>query len=76
MKYIRFEYAGFVIFEEDQKHSDIALKFPNDTILSAGFVKIAFEEDQIGVYGESASLSKACNPDDGKALYHKLSYGY
>ena len=73
MKYIQFEYAGYVIFEQAQKHSDIAKKFQMDNVLSAGFVSGVIEEDQISCHGESQSLRKSAKPNDCKYIYRKLS---
>ena len=73
MKYINLEYAGYIIFDKTQKHSDMAKKFPNDNVLSAGFIEVAAEEDCIACYGESTSLKKESKPDDSKYLERRLS---
>ena len=76
MKYINLEKAGFVIFEESQKHSNIAKKFPKDTVLSAGFVIFTDIESHLKVYGESISLGKKCDPDDESSLCDKITETY
>lgn len=73
MKYIRLDYAGFVIFEESQKHSDIAKLYPNDTVLSAGFVRGVLEDGQIDCSGESTSLNKKADEEDSDDLKRKIS---
>jgi len=73
MKYIRFELAGLVVFEEGQEHSIIAKKFPNDKIISAGFVNLMIDEDQVQCYGESLSLNSSPNKEDNKRLWRRLS---
>jgi hypothetical protein len=66
MKYIRFDFAGFVIFGKNQKHSDVAALYPNDTPLSAGFVMVdpCVEDGKVCVYGESQSLGISSNKKD------------
>ncbi len=59
MKYIRFEHTGFVIFQRDINHNDMAKNFPNDTPISAGFVN-----KNLQVYGESESLKLKSDPSD------------
>ena len=78
MKYIKFEYAGFVVFDKSQKHSDVAEKYPNDTVLSAGFVEMGIDQAiQIGCYGESTSLNKKAEKGDAEKLFRRLSlYAY
>jgi len=78
MKYIKFDYAGFIIFDKSQKHSEIAKKFPNDTVLSAGFVEMSLDTaDQVGCYGESTSLNKKSEKGDREMLFRRLSlYAY
>ena len=77
MKYINFENNGFVLFERHQNHSDIAQKFPNDKILSAGFVGMSVDEDQIQCSGESVTLKTKSQVSDRERLYRKLSiYSY
>ena len=75
MKYINFENAGVVIFEDHQVHKDIAEKFPNDKVLSAGFMNAwAIGDDLIvGTHGESVTL-KASNSDSlGGSNSNRLS---
>ena len=74
MKYIHLEYAGYVIFDKAQKHSDIASKFPKDNVLSAGFVNLNIEgEEQVQCHGESTSLRKSVDKEDEKWIYRRLS---
>ena len=73
MKYIRLEHAGFVIFEQSQKHADVAQKFPNDTVISAGFVSGTMEEDQIWAEGQSQSLHKSAKDEDSSWLWRRIS---
>lgn len=73
MKYINFKYAGFVIFEQSQNHSDIAEKFPMDEVESAGFVSMSLDEDQVGCHGDSMTLKTKPAPSDASMLYRRLS---
>jgi hypothetical protein len=73
MKYIRFEFAGFIIFEKTLNHSDIAKKFPDDKIISAGFMGLMIDEDQVQCYGESQSLNSGPNKKDNMWLWRRLS---
>jgi len=74
MKYIRFELAGFVVFEEGQKHSDIVKKFPNDKVISAGFVNLMIDKDQVQCHGESQSLNSRPDKEDDMWLWRRLIY--
>lgn len=78
MKYIKFDYAGFVVFDKAQKHSAIASKYPHDTVLSAGFVDMAMEDKgDVSCQGESTSLNVKSQPIDSNLLWRKLSvYNY
>ena len=78
MKYIQFDYAGFVVFERAQKHSAIAKKFPHDTVLSAGFVDMALgDKEDVSCQGESMSLNVKSKPIDSQRLWRKISiYSY
>jgi len=78
MKYIQLEYAGYIIFDKSQKHSDMAKKFPYDKVLSAGFVDSSAENFSMDCYGESQSLNiKADDKWDSDALTRRLSvYSY
>lgn len=73
MKYIYLDYAGFVIFDKSQNHSDMAKKFPNDTVLSAGFVESWSEEFSIQCEGESESLHISSKKGDSEMLTRRLS---
>lgn len=73
MKYIRFEYAGFVIFDNDQIHKDIADKFPDDNVLSAGNIALTCDETDINLYGESLTLKTEPKIEDIRGLYRKMS---
>ena len=72
MKYIRFKYAGFVIFDNNQIHKDIADKFPDDTVLSAGNIALACDEIDISLYGDSITLNAAPKREDVHSLYRKI----
>jgi hypothetical protein len=77
MKYIRLDYAGFIVFDKSQKHSDMAKKFPHDTVLSAGFVESWSEEFSISCQGESESLHIKSDENDSAMLTRRLSaYSY
>ena len=73
MKYIRFKYAGFVVFEETQTHKSIAKRFPTDEIESAGFVSGTFDKEYLGCHGESTTLNVSSKPNDSEWLYRRLS---
>ena len=73
MKYINLEYAGMIVFDKGQKHSDMARKFPHDTVLSAGFVESSSDELSFSCFGESTSLDKQSDADDGETLQRRLS---
>jgi hypothetical protein len=73
MKYIHLELAGYILFEQGQKHSTMAKRFPTDTVISAGFVEGAIDKDQITCCGESSSLNKSSKPQDSDYVYRRLS---
>ena len=74
MKYIRLEYAGYIIFDQSQKHSDVAKKYPTDKVISAGFLNLMIEDkDKIQCYGESTSLNKSVEKIDEDMLFRRLS---
>lgn len=54
MKYIVFDYDFPIIFPTWQDHKDIASKFKNYKVTSAGMISIV--EGKIQCYGESVSL--------------------
>ena len=70
MKYIRLENAGYIIFDQGQKHDDIARMFPTDNVLSAGF--IGLQEDSVRCFGESQSLNKKSDPEDKTYIRRRL----
>ena len=72
LKYIKFEYAGFIIFQDAQNHKDIAEKFPNDNVLSAGNISVLCEENDVSIYGESLSLNAALSHKDRQRIFPKL----
>lgn len=71
MKYIRFEHAGFVIFEDTQSHKDIAKNFPEDKPMSAGFVSYC-EWMGPACHGNSMGLSLSCDSKDTEWLRRSL----
>jgi hypothetical protein len=75
MKYILFEDAGYVIFEGGTKHSTMVYKYPNDKVISAGFVNIndTAEESALSCYGESQSLDIKSDEKDTEYLARRLS---
>lgn len=72
MKYIRFEHAGFVIFETSQSHKDIAKKFPQDKPISAGLVSYSEWMEGPVCHGNSMSLSLSCDGKDTEWLRRSL----
>jgi hypothetical protein len=70
-KYIVFENAGMVIFQEHNTHEEVRNRFHNDTPVSAGFAQIGLDgEIFFHCYGESISLKlKADTERDSKLLY-------
>ena len=68
MKYIRLDYAGFILFNEALKHSDMVKKFPHDKVISAGFVYGTFEEGDFACQGNSMSLGISAHKDDTEGL--------
>jgi hypothetical protein len=74
MKYIRFHRLGFVLFEEQHNHNEIA-KLIGDDVESAGFVNSPKTEanNPIACYGESYSLNKASHELDTPRLHWRLS---
>ena len=74
MKYIQLEYAGYIIFDKSQKHSDMAKKFPLDKVISAGFINLNIEgKEHIQCHGESTSLGIKSDPYDEDMLFRRLS---
>ena len=74
MKYIQLDYAGYIIFDKGQKHSDVAKKYPSDTVLSAGFVEIYGEDKEvISCRGESSSLNVKSKEIDSEIMFRRLS---
>ena len=73
MKYMQLEYAGYIIFDQSQKHSDMAKKFPNDKVKSAGFVSGVIEPNQINCHGESNSLRISSKEIDSEMIGRRLS---
>jgi len=75
MKYIQFLGRGFVVFERVMTHKQMAQKFPNDEVVSAGFVSmnVTTDEDHIRCGGESVSLKKSSHSDDSDRLTRRLS---
>ena len=75
MKYIRFLDAGFVVFQEHITHAKMKQKFPNDEVLSAGFVSLKCEAgyDYLGCSGESVSLKTSSKDRDSEDLERNMS---
>lgn len=73
MKYIQLKYAGFIVFDQQTKHKEMRSKFPNDTLISAGFVSGTMEKDQIWCEGESASLGRGFDENDSDSLHRRIS---
>lgn len=72
MKYINFRYAGFVVFEQSQTHKDMAERFPNDEVISAGFVNGTCDYDQISTHGESVTLKMSSRKSDGESIGRRI----
>lgn len=74
MKYIQLEYAGYILFEQSQSHEGIANKFPNDTVISAGFVsQYDVKSDQVSCFGESQTLILSPAPGDSDFIHRRLT---
>lgn len=68
MKYIRFRDAGFVIFEQNQRHSDILRKFPGDEAVSAGNCASVLEDPEIHTFGESITIGRSAKEEDQELI--------
>lgn len=74
MKYINFENAGIVVFPSHNNHKDIAEKFKNDKVISAGFVSMHIEDkNDVCTHGESFTLNVSSNKSDSNYLFRMLS---
>jgi len=62
MKYIKFEKAGLVIFEEFMQHDQIRSRFLNDKAISAGF--FTAEAEYAECHGKSVSLGLSSDESD------------
>lgn len=74
MKYIKFKRAGYVIFEDTQDHDLMAIKFPCDEVISAGFIKSYADNEgnPLNTFGESATLNIKSQGMDAEHIYRKL----
>ena len=71
MKYIRFAYAGMVLFSASQTHSEVAAKFAPDKPLSAGQAVVFITNPEC--YGSSQTLGLKSDKDDTARLWDMLS---
>lgn len=71
MKYVRLDYAGLVIFDKSQKHSDVANKFPNDRVISAGFINMDVTSAHVNCYGESQTLHKSSREQEDADMFNR-----
>jgi hypothetical protein len=76
MKYIKFSRSGIVTFGEHITHAEMAQRFPNEEVISAGFARYSGEDDCIGLDGESVSLQKKSKEGDTGEFLRAFSIYY
>ena len=71
MKYIKDKGGGFIIFSSGFLHKNIAQAL-NIEVQAAGHVSMF--DGQIKVHGESVSLVRKCDSQDGDAIKRQLDF--
>jgi hypothetical protein len=71
MKYIKDEHGRFIIFDAAFTHKDVADAL-QIKVESAGMVSLI--DSQVSVNGESVTLCKKANPNDGPAIHRGLDF--
>lgn len=67
MSFIRFEFAGMVLFAPDQTFMSVARRYPNDNVMSAGYVTVGLDGKH-RCYGEAMSVNGKAGPEDTQII--------
>ena len=74
MKYIHLEFTGIILFSKNQNHKDMAARFPDEKVLSAGHVK-SFDGTTVKCFGESMTLGISADDLDTMVVNRMLELG-
>ena len=76
MKYIKFSESGIVTFGEHISHAEMAQRFPDEEVVSAGFARYSGDDEYIGLDGESFTLKAKSQNGDTSEFIRMISVYY